>query len=60
MLDKKFLFESFRMENFNQIYTLTKHNEIWLKLHELYDNTSNIREQKKSLDIKSYDSFQMK
>jgi hypothetical protein len=29
--------------------TLTKANEIWLKLHDLYDGTRNIYEQKHRL-----------
>jgi hypothetical protein len=35
-------------------------NEIWLKLHELYDGTSNVREQKHFLVLNEYNSFQMK
>jgi hypothetical protein len=35
-------------------------NEIWLKLHELYDDTRNIREQKHCLDLNEYNSFRMK
>jgi hypothetical protein len=31
------------MEIFNQLFTLKTANEIWLKLHELYDGTSNVR-----------------
>jgi hypothetical protein len=31
---------------FNQVFTLKTANEIWLKLHELHDGTSNVSEQK--------------
>jgi hypothetical protein len=31
---------------FNQVFTLKTANEIWLKLHELHDGTSNVHEQK--------------
>lgn len=31
---------------FIQIFTLTKANEDWLKLHELHDNSSNVCEKK--------------
>jgi hypothetical protein len=34
------------MEIFYQVFTLKIANEIWLKLHELHDVTSNVREQK--------------
>jgi hypothetical protein len=44
--DKNCLFESLSMEIFNQVFTLKSANEIWLKLHELHDDTSNGREQK--------------
>jgi hypothetical protein len=44
--DKNCLFESLSMEIFNQVFTLKSANEIWLKLHELHDGTSNGREQK--------------
>jgi hypothetical protein len=33
------------MEIFNQVFTLKTANEIWKNLHELYDGTSNVREQ---------------
>jgi hypothetical protein len=33
------------MEIFNQVFTLKTTNEIWLKLHELHDSTSNVCEQ---------------
>jgi hypothetical protein len=33
---------------------------IWLKLHELHDDTSNIREQKHCLVLNDYNSFAMK
>jgi hypothetical protein len=35
-------------------------NEIWLKLHELHDGTSNVREQKHCLVLNEYNSFEMK
>jgi hypothetical protein len=35
-------------------------NEIWLKLHELHDVTSNVREQKHCLVLNEYNSFVMK
>jgi len=34
------------MEIFNQVFTLKSANEIWLKLHEHHDGTSNVHEQK--------------
>jgi hypothetical protein len=35
-------------------------NEIWLKLHELHDDTSNAREKKQCLVLNEYNSFAMK
>jgi tRNA G18 (ribose-2'-O)-methylase SpoU len=46
---KNCLYESLSMEIFNQVFTLKTSNEIWLKLHELHDDTSNVREQKHCL-----------
>ena len=43
---KNCLFESFSMDVFNQVFTLNMAHEIWLKLQELHDSTSNVREQK--------------
>jgi hypothetical protein len=43
---KNCLYESLSMEIFNQLFTLKTANEIWLKLHELHDDTTNVREQK--------------
>jgi hypothetical protein len=43
---KNCLYESLSMDIFNQVFTLKTANEIWLKLHELYDGTSNVCEQK--------------
>ena len=43
---KNCLFESFSMDVFNQVYTLNMAHEIWLKLQELHDGTSNVREHK--------------
>jgi hypothetical protein len=57
---KNCLFESFDIDIFNQVYTLKTSHEIWLKLHEIYDGTSNVREQKHYLTRQSYDSFKMK
>jgi hypothetical protein len=45
---------------FNQVFTLKTTNEIWLKLHELHDNTSNVREQKHYLVLYEYNFFAMK
>jgi len=41
------------------VFTLKGVNEIWLKLHELHDGTSNVREQKHCLAKTTYDSFKM-
>jgi hypothetical protein len=54
------LYESLSMEIFNQVFTLKTANEIWLKLHELHDDTSNVREQKHCLALNDYNSFAMK
>jgi hypothetical protein len=35
-------------------------NEIWLKLHELHDGTSNVCEQKHCLVLNEYNSFAMR
>ena len=43
---KNCLFESFSMDVFNQVFTLNTTHEIWLKLQELHDGTSNVREKK--------------
>lgn len=50
----------FTMDNFNQVFTISKVNEIWFKLHELHDDTSNVCEKKDYLAKQSYDPFQMK
>ena len=42
---KNCLFESFNMDVFNQVFTLNTTYEIWLKLQELHDGTSNVYEQ---------------
>ena len=47
------------MDVFNQVFTLNMAHEIWLKLQELHDGTSNVREQKHYLAQQSYDSFEM-
>ena len=41
-----YLFESFSMDVFNQVFTLNTAYEIWLKLQELHDSTSNVRDKK--------------
>jgi hypothetical protein len=48
------------MNIFNQVFTLKLANEIWLKLHELHDGTTNVREQKQCLVLNEYNSFGMK
>jgi hypothetical protein len=48
------------MDIFNQVFTLKNANEIWLKLHELHEGTSNVREQKHCLVLNEYNSFAMK
>jgi hypothetical protein len=57
---KNCLYESLRMNIFNHVFTLNATNEIWLKLHELHDGTSNVREQKHCLVLNDYNSFAMK
>jgi hypothetical protein len=57
---KNCLHESLSMNIFNQVFTLKAANEIWLKLHELHDGTSNVREQKHCLVLNEYNSFAMK
>jgi hypothetical protein len=47
------------MDVFNQVFTLNTTHEIWLKLQEIHDGTSNIHEQKHCLAQQSYDSFEM-
>jgi hypothetical protein len=44
----------------NQVFTLKTANEIWLKLHELHDGTSNVHEQKHYLVLNEYNYFAMK
>ena len=56
---KNYLFESFSMDVFNQVFTLNTAHEIWLKLQELHDGTSNVREQKHCLAKQNFDSFTM-
>jgi hypothetical protein len=43
-----------------KFFTLKTTNEIWLKSHELHDDTSNVREQKHCLVLNEYNSFAMK
>jgi hypothetical protein len=57
---KNCLYESLCMDIFNQVFTLKTPNEFWLKLHELHDGTSNVREQKHCLVLNEYNSFAMK
>jgi hypothetical protein len=54
------LYEFLGIDIFNQVFTIKNANEIWLKLHELHDGTSNIREQKHCLVLNEYNSFQIK
>ena len=54
---KNCLFESLSMDVFNQVFTLNTAHEIWLKLQEHHDGTSNVREQKYCLAKQNYDSF---
>ena len=49
----------FSMDVFNQVFTLNMAHEIWLKLQELHDGTSNVREQKHCPAKQNYDSFEM-
>jgi hypothetical protein len=48
------------IEIFNQVFTLKTANEIWLKLHELHDDISNVHEQKHCLVLNEYISYTMK
>jgi hypothetical protein len=57
---KNCLYKSFSMKIFKQVFTLKTTNEIWLKLHELHDATSNVREHKRCLALNDYNSFTMK
>jgi hypothetical protein len=57
---KNCLYESLSMDIFNQVFTLKTANEIWLKLHELHDGTSNVREQKHCLVLNEYNTFAMR
>jgi hypothetical protein len=57
---KNCLYESLSMDIFNQVFTLKTVNEIWLKLHELNDGTSNVREQKHCLVLNEFNSCAMK
>ena len=41
------------------MFTLKIAHEIWLKLHELHDGTSNVHEQKHCLAKTTYNSFKM-
>jgi hypothetical protein len=56
---KNCLLESFSMDVFNQVFTLKMANEIWLKLHELHDGTSNVHEKKHCLAKQRFDLFKM-
>jgi hypothetical protein len=48
------------MDIFNQVFTLKTANEIWLKLHDVHDGTSNVLEHKHCLVLNEYSSFAMK
>jgi hypothetical protein len=48
------------IEIFNLVFTLKNANEIWLKLHKLHDDTSNVHEQKHCLVLNEYNSYTMK
>jgi hypothetical protein len=54
---KNCLYESLSMDIFNQVFTLKTANEILLKLHELHDDTSDVRERKHCLVLNEYNSF---
>jgi hypothetical protein len=56
---KNCLFESFSEDVLNQVFTLNTAHEIWLKLQELHDGTSNVYEQKYCLARQTFDSFEM-
>ena len=47
------------MDVFNQVFTSNTTHEIWLKLQELHDGTSNVREQKYCIAKQNFDSFTM-
>ena len=47
------------MDVFNQVFTLNTAHEIWLKLQELHDGTTNVHEQKYCLAKQNYDSFKI-
>jgi hypothetical protein len=57
---KNCLYEYLSINIFNQVFTLNTANEIWLKLHELHDGTSNVCEQQHCLVLNEYNSFAMK
>jgi hypothetical protein len=57
---KNCLYESLNTDIFNQVFTLKTSNEIWLKLHELHNGTSNVCEHKHCLVLNKYSSFAMK
>jgi hypothetical protein len=57
---KNCLYESLSMDIFNQVFTLKTANEIWIKLHELHDGTSNVSEKKHCLVLNEYNPFDMK
>ena len=57
---KNLFYESFSIDIFNQLFTLKNAYEIWLKLHEIHDDTSNVHEQKHCIILSEYNSFAMK
>ena len=48
---KNCLFESFSMDVFNQVFTLNMAYEIWLKLQELHDGATNVRDMYSRLNL---------
>jgi hypothetical protein len=57
---KNCFYESLSMDIFNQVFALKTDNEIWLKLYELHDGTSNVHGKKHCLVLNEYNSFAMK
>jgi hypothetical protein len=54
---ESWLFESFSMYIFKQVFILMEENKIQLKLHEIHDVTSNVHEKKYDLAKQSYAFF---
>lgn len=53
------IFQCTNTDVFKQVYTLTKANQILLKLKEIHDSFSNVGEQKHCLVKQTYDSLSM-